>query len=608
MANKGFPSVRKIRTGDSLSAGNANKSARDLEARTNNLRTRLDALDNSEAILAWNAEVDPDVLEGQAVYWNNTNQRFEAALAGQTIDPATQLYVPTAASNCLGLLLRKVAANVGHVALSGIVAVPSLNNAIGEDIAAGRYYLSSVEPGKLTQQRPAMAAYVCTVLGQRSECEEVLYVYVSPQVRDAVYDHVHFRFSLHCLPAGTHVAPSPGDVHTITDPNDALPGWLPADHESFDGKAPNGAAFGYNLAQHVELSRVWPPLPIGAVAMLWDKGVNHVGATEIPLGPNGLAIVDANGIWWMSNCEGDVPWPTTYDTSSSYSQSSESLECPRTETMRVELIFQRQLFASDRTVVTSLTPATGAPLIFRNCDGDAAATGDLVADLLIEQLITANDAGGSLVFKELDGAYKFKRGRVVSGMKAGSDAVVLTSTISVLPDPDDPTSRIFQDVVTIDFDSGINRELTPQIVRLGDAVQRDFRGVPYVGFPEDRDSQIVARYEIPLTGIPTNPQVYIKATMFGTVNGTLPPLPLTFKVVPEPTAAAPEVSIPETATAVVFDAEVDVDAAKVVKVESAAFDVTAGDTLVVFLSRSAAAGYLGEVGVIKIVAVLSGGS
>ena len=111
-----------------------------------------------------------------------------------------------------------------------------------------------------------------------------------------------------------------------------------------------------------------------SVAILWDKGEDLVGATEVPLGATGAAIVDANGIWWMSNCRGDVPWPENINTEITANN------CPREEKMRVVLVFLRLLLGNNRRVVTSLDKDPVSPIQITNCDGIPAQTGDLKLD------------------------------------------------------------------------------------------------------------------------------------------------------------------------------------------------------------------------------------
>lgn len=599
--------VRRIAPHDAVAAGNVNRPINDLTSRTQQLKDRLDSRENSQSLVAWDQPIEASTLPGQAVFWNAETQQWELALAGVTVDSTTGACMATADSNCQGIVLSKPAAKVAHIVLSGLVPTSSLTNAIDGEVLPGRYYLSAAAPGKLVQQRPAVGVYIGTVFGPLNNCDDTTYMLVSPQMRDFQFDHIHYRIALVCRPAGATTPPAEGFAHAITDADVALQGWLPADHESFADKAPPGAAFGYNLAAHPALSRLWPPIPLNAVAVLWDKGVDHVGATEVPLGRDGLVVCDTNGIWWMSDCYGDVPWLTTLDTSSSYSVGSESLECPRTETMRLDVVFLRTLFGADRTVVTSLAPDTDSPLYFHNCDGDDATTGDLKAGINLIASIE-EDVNGSLAFKGVDNKLQFKRGPIVEGVKSGSANLVITSTLPRLEDPEDESSdTIHQGIVTIDASSLLDeRELSPQIVRLGDAVERTFREMPYIGFPKDRTSSVVARINVPQTGLPNNPVVKFRVTLLAFAAGTLPLLSCGYRIVPRPDGFTTPSSVPATATAIDFESDQDVAVYDVIEIESESFPVNAGDTIGISLSRTSSDSFSGEVGILRMACVLSG--
>jgi hypothetical protein len=604
--------VAFVKPGDTVSAGNVNRPARNLEERTQYLKERLDGLQQNSAVIGWDQPVRADVLVCQPVYWNAVDHVWDLAMAGaeQNADGA---FVATPASNARGLVLSKPTATSAHIVMFGLVPLSDLANAIDGEITPGSYYLSAADPGKLTQQRPPVGVYICTVLGVIDRCSDLSFVHVAPAIRDFQFDHTHYRFDLTCLPAGTASPPTYGDAHYIADPDESLPGWLPANHESFGGHAPIGAQFGYNLTAHPTLSRIWPPIPLGAASLIWDKGLDHVGGTEIPLGQDGLVMIDAYGIWWMSNCYGDVPWPRTYNSSDSLtsdSSLSSSAECPRAEQMRLSLVFLRNLLGAAKAVVTSLAPATGSPLILTNCDGDVAATGDLKIGLNLDNVITDDASKTSgLVVKEVTAGLGFKREYVVSLLRAGSDKVLLTSTKTRLRDPDDADSTIYQEEVTIDLEPNPgDRELSPQVVKLGDAVERTYRDTPYIGFPAGRSSAIIGSYDVPYAGLPTTPQVKVRLLILGLTSGTLPALVVGYKIIPRPNGSATPSAVPTDLTAVTIATNVAVTGGDVIEINGTPFDVAAGDKVIVQVSRAGSAGYLGELGIIRLAAVLVAGA
>ena len=322
MSSNWLANIKHVVAGEPVQASVVNRPGQALEDRTNYLKDRLDASDAGRAIFDVDATIATDVAEGEAVFWNAGNQRYERALAAVVNNELTQTLLVAPSSECIGLLHKKKGPTLGDVVLHGIVKIKNLAQAIvsgagnaNSPIEAGRYFLSATQPGKLVKQKPSMSVAVCYVMGAKDSCDSDPWVVVMPQVRDFFEDHVHYRFELVPEVAGCGVIQN--GKYIINQPNTALKGWLNADNPIFrttasdptTAFAPVGAAFGYNLSAQAELQNLWPPIPLQAVSVLWDKGQDLVGATEAPLGSDGLVICDAKGIWWMSSCLGDVPFP-----------------------------------------------------------------------------------------------------------------------------------------------------------------------------------------------------------------------------------------------------------------------------------------------------------
>ncbi len=617
MSSKWLYNIRNVIAGEPVQASVVSRPDRALEERTDYLKNRLDATAAGQALFDLDATLAADVMEGQPVFWNAVTQRYEQAFAAVETDPATQTLVTQASSDCLGLVYKKNSATLGDVVLRGIVQLPALTNAVDGPIAPGRYYLSSVAAGKLVKQRPPVTVSVCYVQGPKDNCADNPWVVVMPQVRDFLEDHIHYRFELVTRAAGT-VATANGKV-SITSPDVTRQGWLPASHAIFNGKAPAGAVFGYNLAAQIELARVWPPVPVTAVAMLWDKGQSRVGATEIPLGRDGLAVCDGNGIWWMSDCVGDVPLVAA--SASSSSSLSNVPECPRDENMRVSVVFLRMLYANDRSVVTSLEPAEGSPITVVNCEGLPATTGCLTVGLNLN-LIAADGATGGNVLKRIDNGSQFKRGWVTEGIVSGSAPIVITgsadaTTTRTLTDGEKTALGIttadpvlaHQGLVKISFnDSLVERELSPQIIRLSDTVERLYKDVPYIGFPVKQDSLVRVRFNVPSAGLGSGVQLVVRAQLLGLVTDTLPQLVATYRRLPRPSAGGSVTLAPED-TALTFVTNRVITANSVVEVASSAIAVAEGDTVLVTIRRQLVNGgadsYKGEIGLLRLAGAIT---
>lgn len=625
MSNNWLNNIRHVSPGEPVKASIVGRPDRALEERTSYLKDRLDAAELGRALFDTDATISPDVVEGMPVFWNFQTQRYEKALAAVENDEVTQTLVTQASSDCIGILYSKKSNTLGDVVLRGIVRMPSIANAVDGTVNPGRYYLSAIEPGKLTQQKPPVTVSVCYVQGAKDNCADDPWVVVMPQMRDFLDDHIHYRFELETTAAGTVVHEN--GKYTITEPDAEAKGWLPADHAVFNGKAPAGALFGYNFKADLAISRVWPPVPIMAVAMLWDKGVDLVGANEIPLGRDGLAICDLNGIWWMSDCTNDVPWVRDLNatsSSSSAASSSTNAECPREERMRVIVVYLRMLFGNDRSVVTSLQPAPGSPITVVNCDGLPAKTGDLELDIDLNLAVMPPDVTGARVFKRVEDGYKIRPGWVTEGVVSGSPAIVIDS---VKDDPNyiraltaaektalgfSPSSTVtaHQGLVKITFDDALaEREIAPQIIRLSDVVERLYLDIPYLGFPAGQDSLIRVRFPVVSSGLGTALQMRVRAQLFGRVAGTLPELVATYRILARPESG--EIALPQEDVTpnLVFESGIAVAKDSAVEVNSAAFTVNQGDTVLVTLRRPLIGGnpdaFLGEVGLLRLSGIIT---
>jgi hypothetical protein len=628
MSGNWLHNIKHVTPGEPVQAGVVSRPDRTLENRTDYLRDRLDAAALGQAIFDTDATVAPDVLAGHPVYWNSTEKRYERAQAAVETDATSQTLVVLPSSDCVGMCLRKKGETLADVVLHGVVDMPELQNAITGPIAPGRYYLSGTTCGKLVKQRPAVSVFVCQVLGPKDACSTVPRVVVMPHVRDFIDEHTHYRFDLVCRPAGPHEPPNTGDEHVITvneesesDTSATTPGWLPVSHSVFNNKAPAGALFGYNLNAHPALSNVWPPLPIQSVAVLWDKGENHVGATEVPLGAQGLVVCDTNGIWWMSNCYGDVPWPATLDTTVAETPVTPGVEeCPREETMRLSVVFLRMLLGNDRNVVTSIEPDIDeSPIVVTNCAGAPATTGDLRLDLNMQY--AAGEALGGQAVKQIVDGKKLKRGWVAEGaftvsnqisIKGVQERALTTAEKEALELSTTNTIMLQQGVLQIDYtDQLVERELSPQIIRLSDTVERLYMDIPYIGFPYGQASLLRVRFNVPGQNIGDNLNMKVRVQYFGRGGSAqqaalLPSLYMSYRVLPAPaltnntgigliSADTPIAPLP--AISLLMD--------KVIQRESAPFGVSQGDTVLFTIGRDEnPADVYGEVGVLRITGIV----
>lgn len=623
MAKQRFQGIRHVQKNSGVTASNTSQSTRELEARTNELQSQLDA-SAAGMLLQWELrKVAPAVVEGTAVFWNAVTSQFEPAQAGAENDTATGIYVATAASDVLGVCLHKEDNTTGTVIFAGFAEMSptQVANLFGAAASPGRYYLSAVNAGKLTKQRPSVTVAVAYLIGPADACDINSWVYILPQHRNFLEDHVHFQLDLTALPAGEHTPPETGDPHVITSADAALKGWLPADHSSFSSTAPAGAVFGYNIAADAALSAVWPPMPPGSAILEILRPTPDEISGFVRVSADFVRI-DLHGIWWMSDCYNQVPWDTAYDSTATGSSSS-AAACPVSPPVRLTIAFIRMLAITNKTVVTSLQPAAGEPLKFLDANGEPATTGDLYAQLNLSLLISDTEEYGGQTLKDIaTDASQFKRGWVTEGLISGSASVALTSTHSRALDPEavvsDTNPRVHQGIITVDFTADSTaRELQPQLTKLTDTLEREHKGVLFLGFPPSRTSSAKFSIVVPDSGLPSGDlQLHMRTLVFGRASGPLPEITMTYTKVSRPTLNTPT-ALATAQTAFDYDVTTpssDTDGSgtdllvdNVIEVDSAAFSVVAGDTVFVTVQRAANASptLAADFGLLRIVGIVS---
>ena len=594
MAGSWNANINFIQNGERVDANVSGRPDRSLSDRTEYLKQRIDALDNGQALFAFDVAVAADVVVGNAVYWNVTNQRFEKALAAVTQDEAG-LIINSPAAEVIGIVHSKTSSTIASLVLAGKVTM-DISLAASATVSAGRYYLSGVEAGKLVNQSSSISVPVLYHDGNST-------VYVLPQSKRLFDNHNHYKIELNTDAAGTVNTPGPGESYEITNPDDSLPGWLPSDHSSFNDLAPAGALFGYNLSQHAQLAALWPPIPEDSVSIIFFGGDQGFGQ-ELPIGPNGFVVVDTNGIWWMSNCYGYAPWDINiYDQVPAVLNNSSSCTLPSPGNALV-LYFSKVRYCAGVSVVTSLRAyPDNSPLLVTDLDGNAATSGDLRIKFDSDFMVSATaDDVTTTAFKSLNGT-TFTKGLLVGGIKAANDTVSLVSTNSRISGSD----TIHQGIVTIEANlDGVERIIVPQVVRVIDVRERYENEITYLGFPAGIEASVRYKFRLPSAGtFPTNPKLKLRLWLTGDVTTTdFPDLTVSYRRVTRPVAAT---AIPTTDTYLSLVTGMALTADYYIEKTSEVFTVAENDVVFFTITRSSSDGYLGEIGIIDAVAVLSPG-
>lgn len=592
--------LKTIAAGDPVAAGTVNKPLRQVDQNTRYLWELIQASAIGSTVYARKQTVEAAAKVGMPVYLDTVSQSYLRGLATAEVDEVNGVVATAPSSQVWGIIANKHSSTLADILLFGVANIDITEAVASTDLGTGIYYLSGSNPGRLTRQKPPVSVAVLrrTAAGT---------VFVMPQFVDYLDRHTHYKFNLVCRPAGTTSQPAVGEHHVITDANSLLTGWLPADHEVFAGKAPAGAVFGYNLSAQPKLANIWPPIPVSGSSLEWNKGLSaDVGFTDVPLGENGLAILNRDGIWWMSSCYGDVPWPVDFSSADS-SSMSESItdQCPRLLSMEMLVYFTKVNFATDAASVLSLRSTD--PRLKVNCYGTStpATTGNLQIELDLN-LIVKTGQPGYLALKDFDPASStFTQGPVVEGLYAGSANVNMSGSATSTRIIEGIPETVFHGLVAINVDPADTKELDIQIVRL-DGVEEEYFGSPplmYLGFEPAVTNSYRSKIHIPFDLAINTPKLKLRFEVLGTVAGTLPNLTVTARRVSRPASGlTTPVSLPLDATEFsvsITTAGVLSSANQYVEADATPFTVAPGDTVYVHVSRSSSDGYLGTVGILR---------
>lgn len=594
-------SIQFIKENEAVAPGTPNRPLSQLDQNINYLWGIIQASQLGSTVYARQRPIDDSLVVGTPVFYNNSTSRFEAAYVNIVTDATTGALVVPEQAQVWGILAAKTAIAVGDILLFGYAKVDiKAVTDTGED-KAGTWYLSSLGTGKLTSTAPSLTIPVLKSDGAG-------YVFVNGTLQDFIGNHRHYSFDLTMQPAGIVTPPAVGETHTITSADVDLSGWLPADHASFEGNAPVGAKFGYNLSQHLALKNAFPPIPLQSVVItmqrpsIYDTDESKRYGQQIL---DDLIVVDRNGIWWMSDCYDEVPWPTALDSTSSVSESYAACD-PAGKDYKLRLYFTRVNFATDNASVTSLVSKDSRLKVFCAGTTDEKATGDLELELDLALMTGTTENNGYSVVKAFDpDTNKFNYGFVVEGVYAASPNVLITSSENKVQGGE----VIHQGILGIGVVSQATLELPSQLVRL-DGVTEENYPVLYLGLPDTNESNCVIKFEVP-SDAPNNIQLVLRLRILGRAAGTLPPLTVEYYKTSRPTnGLVTPIAVTQSYSTVTITTVATVAANHAVEANSEPIAVAKGDIVYFRITRTPAAvsdTYSGEVGLMQQVGILTAG-
>lgn len=516
--------VGTIRDGTPVDAPTTNVPIQDLTQRTQHLKDAINAALLGQAIVERDAPLSDTTTVGMPVY-KDSDGTWKPAKAEIDDENVLGNLTLKRSSYVQGIIAEKSSNTLGIVVLLGKVPI-ALGSVIEGEVATGQYYLSATTPGKITLQRPPIGLAVLYYAAELGEA------FVNPAPKDVLQDHIHFRVSLYAHPAGIPKCISSG-THEISCPDSNSTGWLPASHAIFNGNAPAGAAFGYNLLMHPELAAVWPPLPHTMVDIFVDGVLVHVA--DAP-GDGVDVVADKNGLWWMSAAYGEAPWQdpwvecalggnclaiigTDDDYDGYYDTGVEK---------RIELYFIRMSVLTDQTAVTSLN--ADAPFEFVDAFGNEKSAGNLKLTLNGDILETANDELSSVnSVRRISGRTAYV-GPNVTRIRPGNSLIQVSSANGNI------TDGFYGDVVLTGLDaaSAGGFECDISTIALNGAVEDAYLGVPMLSFPKSILSTLNFKVAVPTGYISTSGYIQLILWLYAVNSGDMPELGISYRRIAVP--------------------------------------------------------------------------
>lgn len=551
MNSGAWVSITPLQDGQPLNADILNEPLKDLENRTDYLKSLLGVFGNpfSQVVVSFES-VATGLTAGDVVYLGNDGKPAKASGAPDVLDE----FMACTSSYLIGIYTGNseridqsaVVHNVHNVAVCGQATI-SLDNFVrigGTD--SGVYFLStnSGEEGQITQTPVGARILVGTFIKGTNDVKVILtpthnsfaeahvhrssilktdILHVEPDFSEtesyAADDLVTYEYSVYKC-TQQHLGPwDDGDFEFVStiegwyllgedsaEAFDTSAAYSPGDFVLYDNKIYKcvnehqgswlsddfedvSGVYYYKSTPGSILATFWPPTPLEALTFVLD----------------GKELIQSKDA-----LEGLTTYTVSYE--SGYSEYILKLVPSETPTGTIgdtAVIHYVRGVYGDTGPVTSLRPAPGSPITVHKCGtSENSNVGDLELDLDWDAQDKDANTPGFNVYKEFKNGI-FLRGPVVEKIKGG-DGIDVTST-----------DRLGHGTVVIS--SNVNSTGQFDTVALQNAKQEMVDLFPYISLPAYNSSvpaAFIAKFQAPLTLTNDNGyKVLFYATLFGTTNG-----------------------------------------------------------------------------------------
>lgn len=560
--------ITYINTNDPVTAPIANRPLRQLKEQTDELHSKFETTEAGNTLIYREIPCDPSVRVGMAVYWDVENQCCKPAYLNAELNDVTQEYITGTPADCIGLVYRKNSSYSADILISGIVDFPEISVYLKGN--TGRFYLSST-PGELTCMTSSHAFPLGVALGPIGPCDDAYRVYFNPSFTNTVLQHQHFKIDL--VP------------QLVSDKITA--GWRRPDS---DDEKPDGTYLIYNCEADENLRKVWPPIPLEAVSFTADWASNEtIGGKELTVNKDSsLIFVDSKGIYWMT----DTIVPYTNEVQSD----------PFKE-YRITVNFSKIRYSNRNNFVTSLQPDAQQPFRFVDCKGHESNVGDLYAQFTLKDNYTDSTDYDGYSLKRFTDDWKSERVATVNAIRVTGNVSVRSTRELTIDD-----KKYYAGAVNIDVSPfAPDTEISPQIIKVGAAQEREIYNITYLGLPAGRTSSLRLKFEIPSNYTESACTFKLRMQCIAAISGVYANATITYIRVPR--ANQGDVSLNDLIAQPIPEYQDqlarDVTAGKMFEVESGTVEVMPGDTIIVIISRESSLSYNADLAIARIHGVLN---
>lgn len=551
--------ITYINTNDPVSASVANTPLQQLNQKTDELRSKFDTTEAGNTLIYYDIPSDSSVQVGMPVYWDGENQCCKPAYISTELNETTSQYETGTTADCIGLVYKKNSNYSADILISGIVNFPAFQSYFSGQ--TGRFYLGNT-PGSLTTIPNAQAFPLGVILGTLGPCDTAYRVYFNPCYTNSLLQHQHYSVDL-----------KPEYWDDVEDEN-----------------APDDAVLAYGIDQDEELSKLWPPVPISAVSITVDWADNNekIGGKELTVNKESSLIhINDSGIYWMTES------PTIPTGGSDY------------QVARVTLHFSKVQYSTRNAVVTSLQPDINQPFKFVDCKGKEATGGDLYAQFTLNQNTVEDTEYKGVALKQFTEDWKSETTHVVNGVKINGNAVVTSPSTFT-------HNGVTYNAGAIKIDLSPyapNTEISPQIIKVGAAQEREVYGMTYLGLPAGRSSSLRLKFEIPGNYAESSIDFKLRMQCISAIEGTYANATVSYYKVARADTVR-DIENLATGTTITCPFATSVSPHKMFEVESSSITVNAGDTVIITISREADTSYNADLAIARINGILNiaGGS